>query len=149
METLGSAGMALVAVLVAGEAAAADAAGTVKTVRGAVTVERGGQKAAAVPGMPVEAADRLVTGPDGSIGITLRDQTLLTAGPNSTLALERYSFNPTTHGGELDAHLKRGSLAVISGKLAKASPESVRFRTDSVTLGVRGTEFILEASSGQ
>ncbi|HMX15696.1 MAG TPA: FecR domain-containing protein [Rhodocyclaceae bacterium] len=149
MNKLGAAGVALMAALAAGNLVAAEAAGTVKTVRGAVTVERGSQKVAAVPGMRVEAADRIATGPDGSVGITLRDQTMLTAGPNSLLGLDKYSFDSTTHGGELDANLKRGSLAVISGKLAKASPESVRFRTDSVTLGVRGTEFILEAAGGQ
>ena len=41
--------------------------------------------------------------------------------------------------------MRRGSLGVISGKIAKASPEQVSFNTPSVSLGVRGTEFILEA----
>lgn len=149
MNTMGTAGIAFIAACLAGAATAAESAGTVKTVRGAVTVERGGQRIAAVPGLSVEAADRVVTGADGAIGITLRDQTLLTAGPNSTLGLDKFAFNPTTHAGELDASLKRGTLAVVSGKLAKASPESVRFRTDSVTLGVRGTEFIIEAAAGE
>ena len=69
--------------------------------------------------------------------------------PSMTFGMDMVRAIAGVWKGELDAHLKRGSLAVISGKLAKASPESVRFRTDSVTLGVRGTEFILEASSGQ
>jgi hypothetical protein len=33
---------------------------------------------------------------------------------------------------------------VISGKLAKANPDAVRFSTPTTTLGVRGTAFIIE-----
>jgi len=37
--------------------------------------------------------------------------------------------------------LKRGSLSVVSGRIAKQSPDAMTLRTPSVTLGVRGTEF--------
>jgi hypothetical protein len=121
-------------------------AGTIKTVQGSVSVLRAGQKLAAAPGLKVQAADKLTTGADGSVGITLRDNTVLSAGPNSSLSLDKFAFNPTTHEGAIDASLKRGTLAVISGKIAKASPDAVNFRTNSVTLGVRGTEFIIEAN---
>jgi hypothetical protein len=80
------------------------------------------------------------------VGITLRDNTVLSAGPNSTLALEKFAFDPTTHAGAIDATLKRGTLSVISGKIAKASPDAVTFRTPTTTLGVRGTEFVIEAA---
>jgi len=121
-------------------------AGTIKTVQGSVSVLRAGQKLAAAPGFKVQAADKVTTGADGSVGLTLRDNTMLSAGPNSSLSLDKFAFNPTTHEGALDASLKRGTLAVISGKIAKASPDAVNFRTNSVTLGVRGTEFIIEAN---
>jgi hypothetical protein len=126
--------------------AADEAAGTIKTVQGSVSVLRGGQKLTATPGLKVLVADKLTTGSDGSVGVTLRDNTLLSAGPNSKLSLDKFAFNPTTHEGAIDASLKRGTLAVISGKIAKASPDAVSFRTDSVTLGVRGTEFVIEAN---
>lgn len=127
-------------------ALALEDAGTIKTVQGSVSVLRAGQKLAAAPGLKVQAADKLTTGADGSVGITLRDNTMLSAGPNSSLSLDKFAFNPTTHEGAIDASLKRGTLAVISGKIAKASPDAVNFRTNSVTLGVRGTEFIIEAN---
>jgi hypothetical protein len=121
-------------------------AGTVKTAKGTVTVERAGQKIAAAPGVKVYAADRVLTGADGAVGITLRDNTLLSAGPNSTLALDKFAFDSTTHAGTIDATLKRGTLSVVSGKIAKASPNAVTFRTPTTTLGVRGTEFVIEAA---
>lgn len=126
-------------------AGAADEAGMVKTARGTVTVERAGTRLAAAPGFRILSSDRVVTGPDSSVGITLRDNTLLSAGANAVLTLDKYAFNSTTHEGALQASVQRGSLAVISGKLPKASPDSVRFMTSSVTLGVRGTAFVIEA----
>lgn len=134
-------------VVAAGMAAAADDAGTVKSSKGTVTIERAGQKLPAAVGSKVFVADRIVTGADSAVGITLRDSTLLSAGPNSVLNLDKFAFDPTTHAGTVDATIKRGSLGVISGKIAKADPEAVRFRTPSVTLGVRGTEFVVEVGA--
>ena len=128
-------------------AQAADEAGTVKVTKGSVTIERGSEKIAAKPGMKVLVGDRVVTGADSSAGLTLRDNTLLSAGANSTLSLDKFSFNPTTHEGALDAALRRGTLAVVSGKIAKASPQAVQFRTPTAILGVRGTEFVIEAGA--
>ena len=53
------------------------------------------------------------------------------SGPNSVLAIDRYSFDSTTHDGQFDASLKRGTLAVVSGRMVKQSPESMRVRTPS------------------
>jgi hypothetical protein len=126
------------------DALAADAAGVVKTLKGSVQIERAGGSSAAAIGSEVYGSDRIVTGPASAVGITLRDTTQLTAGANTILDLNKFAFNTTTHEGVLDASVKRGSLAVISGKLAKANPDSVRFSTPTTTLGVRGTEFIIE-----
>jgi hypothetical protein len=121
-----------------------DVAGIVKTVKGSVQIERPAGNTGATIGSEVFGSDRIVTGPQSSVGITLRDSTQLSAGANTVLELNRFAFNTTTHDGVLDATVKRGSLAVISGKLAKANPDAVRFSTPTTTLGVRGTEFIIE-----
>jgi hypothetical protein len=93
--------------------------------------------------MNVRQADRLITGADGSVGVTFLDNSLLSAGPGSVLEIEHYTFNSTTHAGKFDATLKRGSLAVISGKMVKQSPEAMRVRTPASIMGVRGTEFLV------
>lgn len=124
---------------------AADPAGMIKTSKGMVNIERDGRQLAATVGTTVAVRDRLVTGSDGAVGLTLRDNTLLSAGPNSVLDLNKFAFDTTTHAGTLDASIKKGTLSVISGKLAKANPDAVVFAARSTTLGVRGTEFIIEA----
>lgn len=136
---------ALVLALTANSVWAADDAGVVKTRKGSVVIERSGQQMDALVGTRIFASDRIVTGTDGSIGITLRDNTLLSAGANSTLELNKFSFNSTTHAGTIDASVKRGTLSVISGKIAKATPQAVRFTAPGMTLGVRGTSFVIDA----
>jgi hypothetical protein len=129
-------------------ACAADEAGVVKVSKGSAILERAGQKLPATVGAKVFANDRIVTGADGSVGITLRDLTLLSAGPNSMIDINKFSFDSTTHAGTIDAAVKRGTLSVVSGKIAKTSPDNVRFTTPGSTLGVRGTEFIVDAGLG-
>ncbi|MEO8441542.1 MAG: FecR domain-containing protein, partial [Betaproteobacteria bacterium] len=123
----------------------ADSVGQVKVSSGAVSIERAGQRLPGPVGTNVEASDHIVTGADGSAGITFVDNSRLSVGPNSTLAISRFNFNPTTHEGNFDTALKRGTLSVISGKLAKRSPDAMTVTTPSTILGVRGTEFVVQA----
>lgn len=132
----------------AGLVHAAEEAGTVKTSKGSATVERDGQKLPATVGTPVFASDRLVTGADGAIGVTLRDSTLLSAGPNSVVEIQRFAYNSTTNAGTLHTMVKRGTLSVVSGRIARTTPDGVRFSTPATTMGVRGTEFVIDAGDG-
>lgn len=119
--------------------------GQIKTRKGQVTVQRQGQELPAEIGMRLEAADTLKTGADGAVGITMRDNSLLSAGPNSMLSLERFEFDGATSQGRFDAQLQRGTLAVVSGRIAKQSPQAMTVRTPSAQLGVRGTDFVVAA----
>lgn len=130
-------------------AATADEAGVVKTASGRVLVERANRLVEAFPGFVVASADRVTTGKDGKVGILLRDDTRLAIGPDSVLAIEQFKFDATTQVGKLDAFLKRGLLAVVSGKIAHHDADAVTFRTPTLILGVRGTEFILESHGEQ
>jgi len=115
--------------------------GRIKVARGPVTVERAGVSMPAPVGMRLQAADTIRTGDDASVGITMDDDSLLSAGPNTVLRLDRYAFDPTTNQGRLDAALNKGTLSVISGRIAKQSPDAMTVRTPTAILGVRGTTF--------
>lgn len=135
-------------VLLAASAMAQDA-GQVKTAKGAVHLERGGQKVAVQVGTPVREGDAIVTGADGAAGVTFTDNSLLSVGPSSRLVLDKYAFNATTNAGRMEASLSRGTLAGISGKMVKQSPDAVRVRTPTVVMGVRGTEFAIQVDPAQ
>lgn len=138
--------LSLVVVMAAALGAApalAQEAGHVKVAKGSVQIERGGQKIPATLGAMVQAGDVVVTGVDGSVGITFLDNSLLSAGPNTVLAIDRFAFDSTTHQGSFESSLQKGTLAVVSGKLAKQSPDAMKVKTPAAVLGVRGTEFLV------
>ena len=131
---------ALVAVL---PAWANDDIGVVKVSQGAVQVEREGKAVPAKVGMAIRAADVLRTGADGSAGVTFADNSLVSVGPNTVFSIDKYRFDSTTHAGEFEGSLKKGKLAAVSGKMVKQTPESMKIRTPSSVMAVRGTEFVV------
>ena len=134
---------ALAALAFAAPVLAADI-GLVKVSKGSVQIERAGARMAAAVGSPLRASDVIVTGADGAAGITFTDNSLVSVGPNSVFAIEKYSFDSTTHAGHFEGNLRRGRLAAVSGKMVKQSPESMKIRTPSAVMGVRGTEFVVQ-----
>jgi hypothetical protein len=133
-----------VALLMVTGLARAEDVGQVKVAKGVVHVERDGKRLPATVGMGIRQSDVIVTGADGAAGVTFSDNSLLSTGPNSVLAVDRYSFDSTTHAGRFDASLRKGTLAVVSGKMVKQSPGSLRVRTPAAIMGVRGTEFVVQ-----
>lgn len=134
---------ALGAAIAAGPVAANDIA-QIKVANGTVIVERGSQRLMAAAGTRLQQSDVVRTGINGSAGITFTDNTMMSIGPNSVIALDRYSFNSTTHEGRLDAAMRSGTLSVVSGKIAKQSPDAMTVKTPATILGVRGTEFLVQ-----
>ncbi|MDH5537011.1 MAG: FecR domain-containing protein [Betaproteobacteria bacterium] len=133
-----------VLVLAATGFARAEDVGQIKVAKGTVHVERDGARLPAAVGMGIRQFDVLITGVDGSAGVTFSDNSLLSTGPNSVLVVDKYKFNTTTHAGEFDASLKKGTLAVVSGKMVKQSPGAMRVRTPAAIMGVRGTDFVVQ-----
>lgn len=142
---LGAAVLALSSLAATAATAASPPAGMLKRVEGQVQVLRGEQQLAGVIGLPVFPADIIVTGRDGAAGITFDDNTLMSLGPSARFVIDRFQFNSTTHEGRFESTLKKGRLAVVSGKIAKHEQDAMKVRTPSSVLGVRGTEFIVEA----
>jgi hypothetical protein len=145
MKRIGIGFIAALFCLLALPALAQTYAGVVKTSKGAASVERAGAHIDLAPGAQLFQGDRIVTGTDGYVGITMRDDTLLTLGPRTTVNLDAYAFDPKTHDGNFLASISKGMLSVVTGLIARRSPESFLVKTRVSTMGVRGTEFIVEA----
>lgn len=125
-------------------ATAADA-GIVKRLQGNITLQRAGQPVPVAPGTPVQAGDRIATGADGAVGLTMADDSLVTLGPSSTLVVSEYRFDSTTNEGGFIARLVKGTLHLVTGLIAKTQPQNVKVETRNAVMGVRGTEFIVDA----
>jgi len=121
-------------------------AGTLKQVTGEVWIRRDiAPRQAAVPGTALVPADRLETGPKGSASVVMRDGTTLTLGPDSAMRLDQFAFDATTQQGNFLLDLLQGSVRVVTGLLAKVNPDVFKVRTPTSVVGVRGTDFIVDA----
>ena len=130
-----SAGMAL---------ATGEPVGYVKNVSGEVQVINDGATVRAAVGSPVAAGSTLKTAANASVGVSLRDNTLLSLGPNTEFKLNEFAFDPGEGKLSLASRLARGTLDYVSGVIARLRPEAVSVETPSGTLGVRGTHFAVK-----
>jgi hypothetical protein len=119
-------------------------AGIIKTVHGQVRVERGGGSMEAKVGDPVQEKDRVSVQGEGSVGISMNDETLLSIGPNSALVFDRYNYNPVTREGQVETSVLRGTLRYVTGLIGRLNPGAVKVSTPTAVIGLRGTEFIVE-----
>jgi hypothetical protein len=134
----------LVTVLTLGQVAWAEAVGQIKLLSGEVAIVRNNVRSPAQAGDLLEKADTLLTGTDGRVGITFIDNSRFSMGPNSKIALEKFTFNPTTHEGEFLTRVEHGTLAVISGHIAHSAQDAMQVQTPTTILGVRGTRFLVQ-----
>ena len=115
--------------------------GSVKTTEGQAKIIRQKDTLDAVAGMKLLTGDILRTGEDGSLGVVLRDDSVLSLGPDSELALQNFLFSPAHDQLEFNPKLLKGSAIYQSGEIGKLSPEKIRFETPVATIGIRGTRF--------
>lgn len=116
----------------------------IKQSSGTASVARGTQQFKAAPGLPLQPGDRLVTGKDGRMSLTFVDNTRFAVGPNSSVSVSQFQYDRTRQKGSFVTQVDRGSLAVVSGKIAKSNRDAMKVRTPNTLLGVRGTKFIIE-----
>ena len=135
--------LALLTALVSGSVRADDAIGNAKTVNGSVVVVRNGIEIPVKGGDAVFREDVVVTGEDGSVGLSFKDNSRLSLGANSRLTLREFRFEPGKNSLSFIAELAHGTLQYISGVIAKLAPGSVSVVTPVATIAVRGTRFLV------
>lgn len=118
-------------------------AGFVKVAEGEVLVMRAGSPLFLKAGDAVYEADRIATTTNQSIGITLRDNSRISAGPNTILVMQTFKFEPEAEQYGLVISVLRGTLSFVSGLLTKLAPETVRIETKTATVAVRGTRLLI------
>lgn len=118
--------------------------GRVKSSVGPVQIQRGTTQLPVKPGLKLEQGDYIVTGKNGRLGIAFVDDTRFAVGPNSKLKLSKFGYDRTRQTGEFVTEVDRGSLGVVSGKIAKSKQDAMKVRTPTSMLGVRGTKFIVD-----
>ena len=123
-------------------------AGIFKKVHGQVSVKKAGEAGAGrkvASGDALGVGERVHAGKDSGSSFTLSDGTELVLGPRSSVAVRDYSYDSTTQEGNILLDFIGGQLRVISGLISKKNPEKLKVHTPTAVVGVRGTDFIVEA----
>ncbi|MBA3479615.1 MAG: FecR domain-containing protein [Lautropia sp.] len=95
-----------------------------------------------VNGAPVLPGDILVTGTTGRLQLRFSDGSLVSLQPQSEFRIDGYRFDLEQQRGFFS--LVRGALRTISGAVGKRDPADYRMTTPTATIGIRGTEFLVE-----
>jgi hypothetical protein len=133
----------VIASIPAASAQSSSGAGMIKVMSGSVVIVRKGEDLPAKLGQTVLETDALRTGADGKVGVTLKDDTRVSIGPNSEVRLERFVYAPAEGNLALVLRFVRGAAAYVSGRIAKLAPDSIRLETPAAIVGVRGTTVAL------
>lgn len=141
------AGASLAAVLLAsllvidastGSVAAADKVGVAAAVKPEATSQPpGGEMTTLKIGKSVVYNERIDTSSTGVVQVLLLDGSTFTVGPDSSLVIDKFVYNPKTGSGTLAASFSKGALRFVGGKLSKSDP-GVRIKTPAGALTVRG-----------
>ncbi len=117
---------------------------TVKTLSGDAYIVRAGQKTPAQIGAALEQGDELETGPNGAMGVTFVDNTTMSLGPKSRIALTEFVFDPNRDKYSFVSTISSGTFMFVSGLIGKISPGSVAVKTPVASIGIRGTRFLVK-----
>ena len=126
-----------------------ESVGYVKTVTGAAWITTAGQRVKAQPGTPILMGRQLKTAPAASLGVTFKDNTVMSFGPDTELTVDEYLYAPAKGQLGIAARLDKGTLTYISGVIAKLKPEAVSVKTPAGIIGVRGTSFMAMVEESQ
>ena len=119
------------------------AVGRVKVVSGSAFIIRKSGTIPAKVGDSLFETDGVSTGPDGRIGVTLRDETRISLGAASEIRLDRFIYSTADGRFAFVMRIVRGVAAYASGRIARLSPGSVRVVTPAAIVGVRGTQLAI------
>ena len=117
--------------------------GYIKTVSGETFVTTAGNPVKGALGTPVHLGSVLKTSANASMGVTFKDETVISFGPNTELTVEEYLYSPSQGKLKLGSKLAKGSMNYVSGVIAKLKPDAVSVTTPVGTIGVRGTQFLV------
>jgi hypothetical protein len=97
-------------------------------------------------GIDVQANEVIRTGANDRAHLVFLDGTALTIGPNATLTIDKFVYDPATKTGEIAINATKGVMRLVGGKISKTNP--ITITTPSSTIGIRGGICVLDVQQG-
>lgn len=121
----------------------AERIGRIRTVEGGVSIQRNGTSVPATVGGDVHRGDVIRTGKPGAVGIVLNDDTTISLGSGSELAMIDFAFDPKGGKFALVTRIAKGTFAYLSGLIGKLAPSTIQLQLPHATIAVRGTKLLV------
>ncbi len=114
--------------------------GNVAALKGDANILRQGKTLKIKSGIGLEVKDKIITSSKARVQVILKDDTVVTIGPDSSFVFDAYTFG-TKENSHVAMHIDRGFFRSVTGKIGKLAPERFKVKTASATIGIRGTDF--------
>lgn len=120
--------------------------GSITFLVGEAQLERAGTVSALTKGQALQVGDRLLTGPNGHVHARMVDNGFISVRPSGRLHIQSYTYTPQDPGANrVGLMLEAGVARTISGKAGEAAREHYRFNTPVAAIGLRGTDYVVQA----
>lgn len=114
--------------------------GAVEEVKGNATVTRAdGTVETITNGTPIYQGDVVETDAAGAVNIVFIDETSMAISSNARLAIDQYTYDPSTESGTTNFSVLRGLFVFTSGLIGRDDPDDVKIDTPVGSIGIRGT----------
>lgn len=121
--------------------------GSITHVEGTVYIFRGDQTIEAEEGTKLMEGDTVKT-MDGTVNLEFMDESQFSMGDNGRMVLDEMVYDPAEQTGSLNFSMTDGAFGFISGMIAKTDPDAMMLNTPVATIGIRGTEGLIDLYDG-
>ena len=121
--------------------------GRVDYVEGTVYIYRSGQIIEAKEGDSIYQNDSVITQEDGAANLTFIDESQFSMGSSGRMVINEMIFDPQAQQGSMSIFMSDGAFNFVSGMIAKTDPDAMMLDTPVATIGIRGTEGLVDLSN--
>ena len=116
--------------------------GSISEIKGNGEILRENQsdKLLAELALDIFSNDDIRTG-NGRIAIQFIDDSVIRLTEHSKVIIDEYIFDPNPEKSTLSLNFVKGTGRFVTGKLKRIKKENIKIRTNSATIGIRGTDF--------
>lgn len=115
--------------------------GKITSVKGEVYVDRENKQISAKVSSILEIKDQVITKSNSKAMLLFNDNMSITVGNNSTLEVQKYLFDTdVVPNNKATLGFGTGVFRTITGKLGKLNPRGLIIKTNTATIGIRGSD---------
>jgi len=107
----------------------------------------GGTTGPLVVGAHIVHKEQIHTTPSGTVQLLFTDKSSMSIGPNSSIVIDEYVYDPNAQSGHMAVSLTTGALRFVGGQLSHVGDAAIT--TSAATIGIRGgTASVIQGPNG-